>query len=351
MLVYLICYPFFFNAAQACRTKVLKKLRQEFKTIEDAETSYGITYFDDVSSQMVSHNTVLPGEILQYVTVNFVRLSKEQRMQLLTCLLHMLIEMDCSKELRYFVPRDLLPLLLSGMKHLHEKEKDNVIYDLCKCLGEMRADGSGARINVDVMPFGLLAFNCKFFASDDASNLRASEDYKKWMESMYSYFGNSWASLFLGPMWSYEGDPGRSENGSADDILTEAIVSAFGGLTIPDINDESVCPTSIPVIASSPVLANPSASCSPHPVSVSTVSPASNPGHVNASVVSTPSTTYCRESTGRNEEQSGQTPHAFTLWSGLSPTERDELAESEVHHRDIAAMHQVTPPIQTMQII
>ena len=179
---------------------MLKKFRQEFKTIEDAETSYGITYFDDVSCQMVGDETVLPGEIINYVTVNFGRLSKDQRMQLLTCLLRMLIEMDYSKELSYFVPRDLLTLMLSGMKHLHEKEKDNVIYDLCKCLGEMRTDGSGARLNVDVMPFGLLAFNCKFFASDDASNLRASEDYKKWMESMYSYFGNSWASLFLGPM-------------------------------------------------------------------------------------------------------------------------------------------------------
>ena len=83
-------------------------------------------------------------------------------MQLLTCLLHMLIEMDYNKELNYFVPRDLLTLMLSGMKHLHEKEKDNVIYDVRKCLGEMRADGSGARLNVDVIPFGLLAFSCKF---------------------------------------------------------------------------------------------------------------------------------------------------------------------------------------------
>ena len=112
-------------------------------------------------------------------------------MQLLTCLLCVPIEMDYSKELSYFVPCDLLLLLFSGMKHFREKEKDNVIYDLCKCLGEMWAHGLGARLNVDEMPFGLLAFSCKFFASDDASNLRASEDYKKWMKSMYSYFGNS----------------------------------------------------------------------------------------------------------------------------------------------------------------
>ena len=285
-------------AVQACRTKIFKKFRQEFGTIEDAETSHGVTYFDDdVSPQTVVKKSVLLGEILDYVTVNFGRLSKEQRMQLLTCLFRMLIEINYSKELSYFVPRDLLPLLFSGMKHLHEQEKDNVIYDLCKCLGQMRADGPGARLNVDVMPFGLLAFNCKFFTSDDASNLRASEDYKKWMESMYSYFGNSWVSLFVGPMWSYD-DPGSSENG--DDILTEAIVSAFGGLIIPDVNDETVYSAGIPDTASSPVAANSSVSSSSNPASVSAVSPAANPGLVYASSVSTPCTTYCPESTERN---------------------------------------------------
>ena len=42
----------------------------------------------------------------------------------------------------------------------------------------MRADGSSARLNVDKMPFSLLAYNCKFYAMDDTSNTRASEDYK-----------------------------------------------------------------------------------------------------------------------------------------------------------------------------
>lgn len=82
----------------------------------------------------------------------------------------MLIEMDYS--MNYFVLPDLLPLLLSGVNHLHQEEKDNIIYDLCKCPGEIRADGSAARLNVDVMPFGLLAYNCKFFATDDTSNLQ-----------------------------------------------------------------------------------------------------------------------------------------------------------------------------------
>ena len=84
-------------------------------------------------------------------------------MQLLTCLLCVPIEMDYSKELSYFVPCDLLLLLFSGMKHFREKEKDNVIYDLCKCLGEMWAHGLGARLNVDEMPFGLACIQLQIF--------------------------------------------------------------------------------------------------------------------------------------------------------------------------------------------
>ena len=81
-----------------------------------------------MSSQVNDEESVLPGEVMQYVTKNFGKLSKVQRMELVTCQLRMLIEMDFSKDLMYFVPRDVLPLLLSGMRHLHQKEKDNVIY-------------------------------------------------------------------------------------------------------------------------------------------------------------------------------------------------------------------------------
>ena len=103
----------FFLTAQACRTKVLKKLRIEFENIDDAEAAYGITYYNDVSSQVNDEESVLPGEVMQYVTKNFGKLSKVQRMELVTCQLRMLIEMDFSKDLMYFVPRDLLPYIVA----------------------------------------------------------------------------------------------------------------------------------------------------------------------------------------------------------------------------------------------
>ena len=79
-----------------------------------------------------------------------------------------------------------------------------------------------------------------FFASDDASNLSAPEDYKKWMESMYCYFGNAWASLFLGPMWSYETVEDSTVSNVQNDIVTQAMVNAFGELSIPDCPETSV---------------------------------------------------------------------------------------------------------------
>jgi len=335
---------------------VLKKLRIEFQSIDDAEASYGITYYNDVSSQVHDDETVLPGEVMNYVTTNFGKLSNVQRMELLTCQLRMLIEMDYSKDLTYFVPRDLLPLLLSGMRHLHQKEKDNVIYNLCKCLGQMKQDGSSARLNVDKMPFGLLAYNCKFFASDDASNLRASENYKKWMESMYSYFGNTWASLFLGPMWSYD----EEEKGTAApcaDILSEAFVKAFGELAIPDVNNDS----DIHPLALTPTINVPAASAaespSTNPVGNGAVSPAEDQPSARSPTASaapacgvetstpcvTPRSSSTAVSPGEHDDQSGHMHNVSTLWSGLSQSEREELAESEVHPRDIAAMHQITP--------
>ena len=35
----------------------------------------------------------------------------------------------------------------------------------------MREDGSTTRMDMQKMPFGLISYNCKFFASEDGSNL------------------------------------------------------------------------------------------------------------------------------------------------------------------------------------
>ena len=82
---------------------------------------------------------------------------------------------------------------------------------------EQRQGNTGPRMPLDRMPFGLIAHNLKFFASDNVSNLQAPDDYKSWCQSMYTLFGNKWASMHLGPMWSYEVSENISATANAND--------------------------------------------------------------------------------------------------------------------------------------
>ena len=88
------------------------------------------------------------------------------------------------------------------MAVLHDNGKDNLIYHAARCFGEQRQGETGRRMPLDRMPFDLVAHNVKLFASDNVANLQAPDDYKSWCQSMYTLFGNKWASMHLGPMWS-----------------------------------------------------------------------------------------------------------------------------------------------------
>lgn len=114
------------------------------------------------------------------------------------------------------------------MQNLRSKGKSNTIFHLCKCIGEVRPDGSTTRMPIMRMPFGLISYNCEFFSHDNVTNLRASEDYIQWMETMYAHFGNKWACLHNGPMWSYDKDENDEETRDSDSI-NENVVAAGGG--------------------------------------------------------------------------------------------------------------------------
>ena len=119
------------------------------------------------------------------------------------------------------------------MNVLQSAGKDNIIYHTARCFGQKRPGQDMPRLPLDRMPFGIIAHNLKFFASDNVRYLQAPEDYKSWCQSMYTMFENKWASMRLGPLWSYELDCGNNLSVSANtsastDILSQALQESFG---------------------------------------------------------------------------------------------------------------------------
>ena len=278
---------FRFTVGSACRMKVLKYLKKDFKTINEAEEAYGIDYFEKMSNygEAVTspEPTVSPGDIIDLVIQNLGRMSQQQRVQLTMHIYSYIAVNDYHEDLKHFIPKDFIELSLLAMQHLKNNGKDNVLYDLSKCLGITREHENISRMDINRMPFGLIAYNCKFFAVDNGSNLRVPQDYMQWMESMCSYFANSWASLHLGPMWSYNDgtEDNCQPNDDACNIIEEALAGILDELTIPDapVTPESA-PEMSPTVSSTHIMNNPT-----------------------------------------------------TIWSGISQREKEELKESEAQRR------------------
>ena len=69
-----------------------------------------------------------------------------------------------NEELKHFVSADFIQLSANAMNNLYQSGNVNTMYHLAKCLGEMRQDGSGTRMPIRQMPFGLISYNFQFFA-------------------------------------------------------------------------------------------------------------------------------------------------------------------------------------------
>ena len=239
-------------------------LRLNFKNISDAEEAYNINYFHDdqlfgiqheVTSTPTSSNQVpyavhaspmlafspskhaeernLPGSVLDVVSSGLVELTKRQRQQLMVYLFHKWLKLDVHQELNSnYVSFDFLPLLCNALKVLLVNGKNNILYDAARCFGEMRPGEDRPRMPLSRMPFGLISHNLRFFASDNASYLEAPPDYKSWYQSMYTLFGNKWAVMHNGPMWSHIGNTDKEVESApsadqASDILTQALQQTF----------------------------------------------------------------------------------------------------------------------------
>ena len=70
------------------------------------------------------------------------------------------------------VPDDFLVFASKAMLHLHQSKRSNVVYKICKGIGELRHDQSDSRFPAKRMPMGLLEYMTAFFASDDMKKVQ-----------------------------------------------------------------------------------------------------------------------------------------------------------------------------------
>ena len=68
--------------------------------------------------------------------------------------------------------------------------KQSYMY-LAKGLWTPRRDGSGPRLPIDRMPFGLLSYNIRYFALDKINNILSDLHYVQWETTMFSNLGTS----------------------------------------------------------------------------------------------------------------------------------------------------------------
>ena len=131
------------------------------------------------------------------------------RQGLLQSLFYQYMFLEFNEDLQPCVPSDFIALCSKGISVLHQNEKDNIIYYLAKGLGTPREDGTGPRLPIDRMPFGLLSYNIRYFALDKVNNITSDPHYVQWETTMFSNFGHKWICLQRGPGFAYDKDEGQ----------------------------------------------------------------------------------------------------------------------------------------------
>lgn len=359
----------------------VRKLSEKFPTISEAEEAFGIDYFGDESfrpteaeeepgatacSTPICHvqqsegmlafsplrnlnaeEKNLPGSVLDVVSSGFMDLTTRQREQLLVFLLHKWLVSDINPDFdSSFLPRDLLPTVANALKVLFANKKNNLIYDAACCFGKLRPGNNCPRMPLDRMPFGLIAHNLRFFASENVSNLEAPADYKSWYQSMYTLFGNKWAAMHNGPMWSYventcdaEEQPSSSASQSAgdpstsSDVLAEALQQTFGSVdTYAEVSPSSSAPqTSGDPSSSTDVLAE---------------ALQQTFGSNTELLVSEEISPVQLSTTDDHSEPTGEDAPISNLWTGLSELDIREREDATITVRELEELHGIRPSSQ-----
>ena len=175
----------------ACRSRVIK-LAAKFKTPSDASRHFCEAQGkklgrDNGNASATSEMQVSPPEssvvptsekppctvpsgdlsvVLKVCQQTLDSLQPNQQLQILSQLFSLISQMS--------VPSDFLELANHGMHHLKEHGRSNLIYQLARCVGTMRADGSDSLLPVKRMPTGLIEYAVNFFNARIGTKVHAN---------------------------------------------------------------------------------------------------------------------------------------------------------------------------------
>jgi hypothetical protein len=296
----------------------------------------------------LQNDNPVPGQIMELMKSCFFDMTKKQRSNLLFTLFDMYLREDIDIPvsvlgLRSFVPHNFLELCGEGMRNLATSGKENTLLHFAKCLTKRTVDGTDTRMPIDKMPFGMIAYNCKFFASNRSGHIKIPDDYMSWMATMYAHFGSQWASLHLGPNWCHsEGIEGEKlfivdstcsiENN--DDIVAAAL--SMGDISLDSFADNL---STTNVLTPLPLDSAPPSSSSTTDTSITVPTlPTCTPTTTGNSSNDTPS-----PQTSSTNDTMSLKKRVSTLWSNLSSAEKAELEISETSQREIEEIFHVRP--------
>ncbi|XP_065904934.1 uncharacterized protein [Dysidea avara] len=172
---------------------------KQYKMPKEAEVAY---FGRQPSSHPSSHPTQSfstqtdssdPSAILHL----FKLLPLDSQLQLLSSLFSSFV----SSKFSVSVPDGYLEYSANAMANLRNNSRSNVLYNLAKGLGALRADGSDSRFPVKRMPMGLIEYLASFFSCDNLQSVSCPADYRLWQQTMYCHFGQKWVRLHSGPTW------------------------------------------------------------------------------------------------------------------------------------------------------
>jgi hypothetical protein len=246
-----------------------------------------------------------------------------------------------------YVPHDFILIVATGTGTLYQGGKDNLFYNLGKCL--QKSNNGSTRMPLDRMPFGLISHNLKFFSVDNAGTLQTPDDYKSWMETMYSRFGQSWAALHLRPMWSFEESHSKEDNKEYQrkdpDIDILAIALEESGLSSVCSQEDSCSTILLPESTKTDNMhvedilpANETPVIPNYSMDIHTNT---NLDSVEACLVTQPSTISSANNTGSSSVQPKKS--YSRLWANLSKEQAEELNDADVSIKEVEERFNIQP--------